>query len=53
MAYHTMSKALAARLKETLLNLLSYQQTGCVKNLKTNILEISNILNLRGHIVER
>ena len=48
-----MSKALAARLKETLLNLLSYQQTGYVKNLKSDILEISNILNLRGHIVDR
>ena len=48
-----MSKALAARLKETLLNLLSCQQTGYVKNLKSDILEISNILNLRGHIVDR
>ena len=48
-----MLKALAARLKETLRNLLSYKQTGYVKNLKSDKLEISNILNLRGHIADR
>ena len=48
-----MSKALNARLKETLPNLISCQQTAYVKNrfigegglLISDILEISNVLN--------
>ena len=57
--YKIMSKALATRLKETLPNLISCQQTVYVKNrfigeggrLTSDILEISNVLNLRGYIV--
>ena len=54
-----MSKALATRLKETLPDLISCQQTAYVKNrfigeggrLTSDILEISNVFNLRGYIV--
>ena len=54
-----MSKALATRLKETLPDLISCQQTAYVKNrfigeggrLISDILEISNVFNLRGYIV--
>ena len=54
-----MSKALATRLKETLPDLISCQQTAYVKNrfigeggrLISDILEISNIFNLKGYKV--
>ena len=54
-----MSKALATRLKETLPDLTSCQQTAYVKHrfigeegrLISDILEISNVFNLRGYIV--
>ena len=54
-----MSKALATRIKETLPDLISCQQTAYVKNrfigeggrLTSDILEISNVFNLRGYIV--
>ena len=54
-----MSKALATRLKETLPDLISCQQTAYVKNrfigeggrLISDILEISNVFNLRGYVV--
>ena len=54
-----MSKALATRIKETLPDLISCQQTAYVKNrfigeggrLISDILEISNVFNLRGYIV--
>ena len=57
--YKIMSKALATRLKETLPDLISCQQTAYVKNrfigeggrLISDILEISNVFNLRGYIV--
>ena len=53
-----MLKALATRLKETLPDLISCQQTAYVKNrfigeggrLISDILEISNVLKLRGYI---
>ena len=59
MDYKITSKALATRLKETLPDLISCQQTAYVKNrfigeggrLISDILEISNVLNLRGYIV--
>ena len=54
-----MSKALATRLKETLPNLISCQQTAYLKNkfigergrLISDILEVSNVFNMRGYIV--
>ena len=54
-----MLKALANRLKETLLDLIKRQQTAYVKNrfiveggsVISDILEISNVFNLRGYIV--
>ena len=54
-----MSRALATRLKETLPDLISCQQTRYVKNrfveeegrFIPNILEISHVFNLRGYIV--
>ena len=54
-----MSKVLATRLKETLPDLISCQQAAYVKNrfigeggrLISDILEISNVFNLRGYIV--
>ena len=54
-----MSKTLTTRLKETLRDLISCQQTAYVKSrfigesgrLISYILEISNVLNLRGYIV--
>ena len=54
-----MSKTLTTRLKETLRDLISCQQTAYVKSrfigesgrLILYILEISNVLNLRGYIV--
>ena len=54
-----MSKTLATRLKETLPDLISCQQTAYVKTrfigeegkLISDILEISNVFNLRGYIV--
>ena len=57
--YKIMSKALATKLKETLPGLISCQQTTYVKNrfigeggrLISDILEISNVFNLRGYIV--
>ena len=53
-----MSKSLATRLKETLPDLIAYQQTAYVKNwfigegvrVLSDILEIRNIFNLRGYI---
>ena len=53
------SKALATILKETFPDLITCQQTAYVKNrfiveggrLIFNILEISNVLNLRGYMV--
>ena len=57
--YKIMSKALTTRLKEALPDLISCQQTAYVKNrfigeggrLISDILEISNVFNLRGYIV--
>ena len=57
--YKIMSKALAIRLKETLPDLISCQQNAYVKNRLiregvrplSDILEISNVFNLRGYIV--
>ena len=57
--YKIMSKVLATRLKETLPDLISCQQTAYVKNrfigeggrLISDILEISNVFNLRGYVV--
>ena len=57
--YKIMSKALANRLKETLPDLISSQQTAYVENRFTGgrgrviscILEISNVFNLRGCIM--
>ena len=57
--YKISSKALTNRLKETLPDLISFQQTGYIKNrfiaegdrVISDILEISNIFNLRGYIV--
>ena len=54
-----MLKALANRLKETLLDLIKRQQTAYVKSrfigeggsVISDILEISNVFNLRGYIV--
>ena len=54
-----MPKALATKLKETLQNLISRQQTAYIKirfigkgdRLISDILEISNVFNLRGYIV--
>ena len=54
--YKIMSKALANRFKEILLDLISCQQTAYVKNrfireggrVISDILEISNVFNLRG-----
>ena len=57
--YKISSKALTNRLKETLPDLISFQQTGYIKNrfiaegdrVISDILEISNIFNLRRYIV--
>ena len=57
--YKIMSKSLANRLKETLQDLISFQQTAYVKNRFiglggrriSDILEISNVFNLIGYIV--
>ena len=54
-----MSKAPATRLKETLPDLISCQQTTYVKNrfigeggrLTSDTLEVSNVLDLKGYIV--
>ena len=54
-----MSKSLATRLKETLPDLMSYQENAYVQNrfigeggrLISDILEISNVFNLRGYVV--
>ena len=59
MDYKIISKVLATGLKEILPDLISCQQTTYVKNrfigeggtLISDILEISNIFNLRGYIV--
>ena len=57
--YKIIAKALAARLKETLPRLISFQETAYVKNrfigeggrLISDILEMSESLNLKGYIV--
>ena len=57
--YKIMSKALATKLKETLSDLISCQQTAYVKSrfigegcrLISDVLETSIVLNLRGYIV--
>ena len=57
--YKIMSKSLATRLKETLPDLISYQENAYLKNrfigeggrLISDILEISNVFNLRGFVV--
>ena len=56
---YNMSKALATRIKETLPDLISCQQTAYVKNrfigeggrFISDVLEISNVFNLRWYIV--
>ena len=48
-----MSKSLATRLKETLADLITYQQTAYVGEgvrVLSDILEIRNIFNFRGYI---
>ena len=57
--YKIIATALATRLRETLPNLISFQQTAYVKNrfigeggrLISDILEMSESLNLKGYIV--